>query len=100
MMSPSDTSREAESDTASEMASGFEPVARAAIAERIEGLESLDVLAEPLQGAARAAVPQDSGVKDILSGTWLGHPLHPPLTDLVIGAWTSAALLDLFGGDH
>jgi nitrite reductase/ring-hydroxylating ferredoxin subunit/uncharacterized membrane protein len=27
------------------------------------------------------------------------HPLHPPLTDVVIGAWTSALLLDLFGGD-
>jgi hypothetical protein len=24
--------------------------------------------------------------------------LHPPLTDVVIGSWTSALLLDLFGG--
>jgi nitrite reductase/ring-hydroxylating ferredoxin subunit/uncharacterized membrane protein len=38
-------------------------------------------------------------VKDALSGTWLGHPLHPVLTDLAIGSWTSSALLDLMGGE-
>src|SRR5947199_3809019 len=37
-------------------------------------------------------------VKDVLSGTWLGHPLHPMLTDLPIGFWTSSLLLDLVGG--
>src|SRR5215211_1463237 len=68
------------------------------IAERIEELEALDTVSEPLQRAVRIAVPQESRVKDLLSGTWLGHPLHPPLTDAVIGAWTSALLLDLFGG--
>jgi nitrite reductase/ring-hydroxylating ferredoxin subunit/uncharacterized membrane protein len=36
-------------------------------------------------------------VKDLLSGTWLGHPAHPLLTDVPIGAWTSALLLDLVG---
>lgn len=35
-------------------------------------------------------------VKEALSGTGLGHPAHPPLTDLVIGALLSATLLDLF----
>ena len=39
-------------------------------------------------------------VKDLLSGTWQGHPLHPVLTDATIGAWTSATLLDLFGGER
>jgi nitrite reductase/ring-hydroxylating ferredoxin subunit/uncharacterized membrane protein len=37
-------------------------------------------------------------VKDVLSGTWLGHPLHPMLTDLPIGSWTSAFILDIIGG--
>jgi nitrite reductase/ring-hydroxylating ferredoxin subunit/uncharacterized membrane protein len=32
---------------------------------------------------------------DLLHGTWLGHPLHPILTDIVVGAWTLAALCDL-----
>src|SRR5947208_10573528 len=37
-------------------------------------------------------------VKNVLSGTWLGHQLHPVLTDLPIGAWTMATALDLTGG--
>ncbi|MGH7666582.1 MAG: Rieske 2Fe-2S domain-containing protein [Candidatus Dormibacteria bacterium] len=36
--------------------------------------------------------------KDLLNGTWLGHPLHPALTNLPIGAWGSAAVLDLLDG--
>lgn len=37
--------------------------------------------------------------KDALSGTWLGHALHPLLTDVVIGSLVSATLLDVLGGD-
>lgn len=44
------------------------------------------------------AVTEPTPVKNLLTGTWLGHPLHPLLTDLPIGAWTAAALLDLAGG--
>jgi nitrite reductase/ring-hydroxylating ferredoxin subunit/uncharacterized membrane protein len=32
---------------------------------------------------------------DLLHGTWLGHPLHPVLTDFAIGAWIGGAVLDL-----
>src|SRR5947207_10836407 len=42
---------------------------------------------EAAGGAGRAA-------RNFLHGTWLGHPLHPVLTDLPIGAWTAAAVLD------
>lgn len=77
----------------------MEPVARESLAERIEGLGPLDAVAEPLQQLAKAAIPEGSTLKDALSGTWLGHPLHPPLTDVVIGAWTSALLLDLLGDE-
>lgn len=31
---------------------------------------------------------------DIFNGTWLGHPLHPVLTDIPIGAWTVGITLD------
>jgi nitrite reductase/ring-hydroxylating ferredoxin subunit/uncharacterized membrane protein len=31
---------------------------------------------------------------DFLHGTWLGHPLHPVLTDITIGAWTIGTLFD------
>lgn len=33
-------------------------------------------------------------VENGLHGTWLGHPVHPAITDLPVGAWTSAAVLD------
>lgn len=36
-------------------------------------------------------------VADIFHGSWLGHPLHPVLTDVVIGAWTFGAIFDLIG---
>jgi nitrite reductase/ring-hydroxylating ferredoxin subunit/uncharacterized membrane protein len=43
-------------------------------------------------------------VKDFLNGVWLGHPLHPVITDVPIGAWTMTALLDFLsaakGGDE
>ena len=68
------------------------------IAERIEQLKVLDPILNPLQRAAQRVIPEESRVKDLLSGTWLGHPLHPLLTDAVIGTWTSALLLDLLGG--
>jgi nitrite reductase/ring-hydroxylating ferredoxin subunit len=60
--------------------------------------EALDALAAPFGRLARAIGP--SAVKDALSGTWLGHALHPILTDLVIGSWTSATVLDLVRGDE
>ena len=41
--------------------------------------------------------PGASRVKDVLHGRQLGHALHPVLTELPIGFWTSAAVLDLFG---
>ncbi len=34
----------------------------------------------------------------VLRGEWLGHAVHPLLTDVVLGTWTSATLLDLLGG--
>lgn len=36
-------------------------------------------------------------LKLLLNGSWLGHPLHPLLTDVPIGAWTLTVILDLVG---
>jgi uncharacterized membrane protein len=38
-------------------------------------------------------------LKEALSGTPLGHALHPLLTDFMIGSFVSATLLDLTQGD-
>lgn len=66
-------------------------------ARRLERAEALDRLAKPLAGAVGRAV-RPRAVRNLLSGTNLGHPLHPMLTDLPIGAWAMAALLDSVGG--
>jgi nitrite reductase/ring-hydroxylating ferredoxin subunit len=34
-------------------------------------------------------------IKDVLHGTWLAHPLHAVTTDVAIGAWTTAGVLDI-----
>jgi nitrite reductase/ring-hydroxylating ferredoxin subunit/uncharacterized membrane protein len=66
--------------------------------ERLEGLKSLDPLGTWLADAVGQVVPSGP-IKDFLSGTPLGHSLHPVLSDLPIGTWTSATLLDLLGGE-
>ena len=77
----------------------MEPRIPEALVRRIERIRVLDPVSERLQKAVRALVPNESQRKDLLSGTWLGHPVHPLLTDAVIGAWTSAAILDVVGGE-
>jgi nitrite reductase/ring-hydroxylating ferredoxin subunit/uncharacterized membrane protein len=67
------------------------------LAERVGAATSLDGPAEAVAGWIRGIVPRGP-VKDTLSGTPLGHALHPFLTDLPIGTWTSAAVLDVVGG--
>jgi nitrite reductase/ring-hydroxylating ferredoxin subunit len=77
----------------------MEPIVAEAVIQRLERLEALDPLAQRIQGMVRKVIPQESQFKDVVSGTWLGHPLHPPLTDVVVGAWMSAGFLDLLGGE-
>jgi nitrite reductase/ring-hydroxylating ferredoxin subunit/uncharacterized membrane protein len=69
-----------------------------AVAERLAALEPLDAPAKPVAKFVRDAIPKGD-VKDALSGTWLGHTLHPLLQLLPLGTWTSAVLLDLIGGE-
>jgi len=64
---------------------------------RIERFEALDKVARPLAGAVGRAV-RPRVVRNLLSGTYLGEPQHPVLTDLPIGAWVMSALLDAVGG--
>ncbi|MGH3153979.1 MAG: hypothetical protein ACRDOB_25060, partial [Streptosporangiaceae bacterium] len=35
-----------------------------------------------------------------LHGVWLGHPLHPVLTQASVGAWLSTSILHFTGGDE
>ncbi len=67
------------------------------LVHRVATAEGLDKVAKPAASKV-AGVVGTGPVKDLLSGRWAGHPLHPVLTDLPIGFWTSAWVLDLVGG--
>ena len=41
--------------------------------------------------------PVGAVVKDFLHGRWLGHALHPVLSDLPIGFWSASIVLDAVG---
>src|SRR5919205_2402952 len=67
-----------------------------AIDRLIERQKWLEPWGDALQKfAASIGMRGGSPLKTLLSGTWLGHPLHPVLTDIPIGAWTLALLFDL-----
>jgi nitrite reductase/ring-hydroxylating ferredoxin subunit len=67
------------------------------LVDRLATAEALDKVGKPV--AAWVGKQLRTGTaKDVLSGTWLGHPLHPMLTDIPIGSWTSAFVLDIVGG--
>ena len=65
---------------------------------RIERFAPLDKVAEPLAGLVGKVV-SPRWIRNLLSGTKLGHPAHPMLTDLPIGAWSMSTLLDTVGGN-
>jgi nitrite reductase/ring-hydroxylating ferredoxin subunit/uncharacterized membrane protein len=69
------------------------------LVETIQRQHWLDRVAEPLSKAVarayEAAGEPGRIIKDALHGTWLGHPLHPVLTDVPLGAWTAAVALDI-----
>ncbi|MFP5283920.1 MAG: Rieske 2Fe-2S domain-containing protein [Actinomycetes bacterium] len=64
------------------------------LADRIERLEALDPLAAKLSKSS-ASLYRNRTVKDLASGTPLGHPLHPLLVTVPIGFWGASSLLDL-----
>ncbi|MEV1290398.1 Rieske (2Fe-2S) protein [Micromonospora sp. NPDC049679] len=66
---------------------------------RLEQASGLDRVSDRLQRAIdRSFGPKR--VRDVLHGVWLGHPLHPALVQVPVGAWLSAAVLDLMPGQR
>jgi nitrite reductase/ring-hydroxylating ferredoxin subunit/uncharacterized membrane protein len=64
---------------------------------RLEEDSRLDGAVSAGQRVARLIRP--GKVRDVLHGVWLGHPLHPMLIQASVGAWLSAGILDLTGGE-
>ncbi|MFF5172578.1 Rieske 2Fe-2S domain-containing protein [Micromonospora sp. NPDC000089] len=66
---------------------------------KLEQTTALDSVGDTLQRAVEAALrPQK--VRDLLHGVWLGHPLHPAMVQVPVGAWLSAAVVDLLPGQR
>lgn len=70
-----------------------------AVNKAIERIPVLRKVGTEVKHTVHSAVlkggPVTRRLADLLHGTWLGHPLHPVLTDLTIGAWTFGAVFDL-----
>src|SRR5689334_12514637 len=67
------------------------------ILDRVADVPAFDKVIEPARKAV-IGVLRPGAVKDFLHGTWLGHPLHPVLVQVPVGAFLSAAVLDLVPG--
>jgi len=67
----------------------------------------LDTVSDPLQTSIgslfKSAGEIGKQAKNFLNGTWLGHPAHPAITDVPMGARTCTAVFDTIaslGDDH
>lgn len=64
------------------------------ILDRVSDVTTFDKVIDPARRAVQAAL-RPQALKDFLHGSWLGHPLHPVLVQVPVGAWASAGILDL-----
>jgi hypothetical protein len=57
-------------------------------------LESAD---NALSAVANATLkPAGQATRNFLHGTWFGHPLHPTLIEVPLGAWSVATFFDVY----
>ncbi|SDR94116.1 DUF2231 domain-containing protein [Microlunatus soli] len=65
--------------------------------KRLESARLLDPVVDRFSRLTRP-LTTNATARALLRGRWLGHAVHPVLTDLPLGAWASAGVLDLVGG--
>jgi nitrite reductase/ring-hydroxylating ferredoxin subunit len=63
------------------------------ILDRVADVAALDKAIEPVRRVVQAVL-KPQGLRDVLHGTWLGHPLHPVIAQVPVGSWLSAGVLD------
>jgi nitrite reductase/ring-hydroxylating ferredoxin subunit len=61
--------------------------------DRLADVTAFDKTIEPARTAVNKVL-KPQAFKDLLHGTWLGHPVHPVLAMVPVGTWLSAGLLD------
>jgi hypothetical protein len=64
-----------------------------------ESLRQVDTPARAVQRWLRRKLPDGPAVR-ALAGSWFGHPLHPILVLMPVGAWLSVGVLDLLPGQR
>src|SRR5215203_1135503 len=62
----------------------------------------LDGVAETMEQAFDPVLGQDAprGPRDLLYGTWLGHPLHAAVITVPVGSWSATMIFDLMGEER
>lgn len=68
----------------------------------VEAMPWLDGAAEAMQKAFAPVLGQEAPrtPRDLLYGTWLGHPLHPAVVTMPVGLWSGAMVFDLMGEER
>ncbi|MFU8876156.1 Rieske 2Fe-2S domain-containing protein [Micromonospora sp. SL4-19] len=66
---------------------------RTALLNKLERASALDRIGDRIQPRVWSLL-RPQRVKDALHGVWLGHPLHPALVQVPMGAWMSSAVFD------
>src|SRR5262245_60675214 len=66
-----------------------------AIVRAIEGQAWADRVGEPVRRPVYDLLERQGALRTLLNGAWLGHPIHPAVTDVPVGAWTIGMLFDL-----
>ncbi|MEJ7876315.1 MAG: Rieske (2Fe-2S) protein [Solirubrobacterales bacterium] len=80
------------------MATRRAPTPLQPLIDKIESFEGIDEPAKALSWKVSETLGPGA-FKDALSGTAIGHALHPMLTDVVIGSFLSSTALDVIGGE-
>lgn len=67
--------------------------------DKLEGAAWLDPAAGTVSRLVKKILPSGN-VTDALHGVPLGHPVHPLMVTVPLGAWVSAAVLDVLPGNN
>lgn len=65
--------------------------------DALERTEALDPIADAWAGLAEKPLQRSARLRALLSGTALGHPIHPLLVSAPIGSFTAASAMDVAG---
>jgi nitrite reductase/ring-hydroxylating ferredoxin subunit/uncharacterized membrane protein len=70
--------------------------------ELIHRMPWLDGVAARMERLFAPVLGQDAprGPRDLLYGTWLGHPLHAAVVAIPLGSWSATMIFDLMGEEH